>query len=86
MKIDTEMEGKSKPGSKDRLDDEIGMHLICNGEVIILKSEKMYEKFNLNEDTIAKDNKFKSTIHETIQFGSVAKIGWAITTYLMNTP
>ena len=62
------------------------MYLICNGEVIILKSEKMYEKFNLNEDTIAKDNQFKSSIHETIQFGSVAKIGWAITTYLMNTP
>lgn len=68
------------------VEDETGMYLICNGEVIVLKSEKMYEKFHQNEDDLGKMRKEKHEISETVQFGSVAKIGWAITTYLMNTP
>ena len=79
-------EGHSTSGSKDKLaDSETGMYMITNGEIIVLKTEKMYERFMQNEHKYVKDREFKSRINDNVQFGSVAKIGWTITSYLLRT-
>lgn len=83
--MDQEFE-KSINGSEDELDIETGMYMLCSGEVIILKNEKQYQKFLENENLQAESSKLKSQINDSYQYGGIAKIGWVITTYMLNTP
>lgn len=36
-------------------EEQVGMYMICKGEVMVLKNEKMYSKFIQNEENFAKE-------------------------------
>lgn len=49
--------GTSMSMSQQSPEDETGMYMICNGEVVLLKNEKAYKKFIMQEDKLAAEKK-----------------------------
>ena len=63
---------------------ETGMYLICRGEVMILNTQQAYKQFLQNETELTEDYKMKSTLTSSNNFSSVSKIGWVITSWILN--
>lgn len=62
---------------------EDGIFIVCSGEVALLRSQKEYSQFMMNEHALMEDWKQKYEMTKSVNYSSSSKIGWVLTQYIM---